>query len=164
MTFTVEDGTGVANANSLCSIADADAYFVDRGVSLWSGPASSKQQALVRATDYIQTRWGRKLRGSLALADQALCFPRSDIDEDDVVPSAVKKACAELALRALSASLEPDPVADASGRNVKRSKKRIEGAVEIETEYTDSLSVAAVYPVPQRLMAPYLLYAGGTIR
>lgn len=42
MAFLVEDGTGIASANSYASIADAQSYFADRGrLSVWNGTAVS---------------------------------------------------------------------------------------------------------------------------
>lgn len=36
MALEVEDGSGKANADSYISVADADAYFAARGITLWA--------------------------------------------------------------------------------------------------------------------------------
>ncbi len=50
MTFVVEDGTGLANANAYIAVAFADSYFADRGIQKWADvtDASLKQQAIVQ--------------------------------------------------------------------------------------------------------------------
>ena len=111
MAFTAEDGTGLADANALCDVTFADAYFEDRRVSAWSGTDAVKEAALIKATDYIESRWGRLARnggrflGTLQFpAVQALSFPRLGIDADDAVPVGVCKAVAEYALSSLESS------------------------------------------------------------
>ena len=63
MSFIVEDGSGVAVANSYATIAFFTAYFGDRSqdVSAWTD--EEKEHALVAATDYIDTRWGLRFLG-----------------------------------------------------------------------------------------------------
>lgn len=82
MAFVVEDGTGLANANSGASVAEADEYFTDRGITDWTGTNDVKQAALIRATDYIEMRWAGRWRYTMEFPDtpQALAFPRLDDD------------------------------------------------------------------------------------
>ena len=54
MAFVTEDGTGLAEANSYVSVAEADAYHADRGNAAWIGEDSAKQSALIKATDYLE--------------------------------------------------------------------------------------------------------------
>lgn len=115
MAFTPEDGTGLINANSYVTEAFANTYHADRQQSEWSSAnILTRQGALVRASDYIDKRFGKKFRGFRQTKDQALEWPRLDaFDDDDYVldniPSQLEKACAEYALRALSISqLAPD--------------------------------------------------------
>ena len=76
MAFVVEDGTGLENANSFCSVAFADSYFSDRGIAAWTGSNTVKEQALVRATDYISNRF--TFRRDPYSEEQALPFPWED--------------------------------------------------------------------------------------
>lgn len=163
MAFVAEDGTGLADANSLCSVAYADAYFADRGVAAWTGSNTVKEQKLVAATDYIETRWGQRFRGAVQFPDtpQALSFPRTGIQSDDAVPVPIQKACAEYALRALSGALAPDPTVDASGRPVAMKRSKV-GPIETEVAYAEGTRVNEFkpYPMADALVAPYLRAAG----
>ncbi len=165
MAFTVEDGTGVEDANSLCSVEFADAYFADRAITAWTGDAAAKQTALVRATDYIETRFGHKFRGCKAEDDQALSWPRVDVSADDTVPVGIRKAASEYALRALTATLLPDPEYDASGRVVVSKREKV-GPIEESAAYLNSSGIVLfkAYPAADALLRPWLNYATGLIR
>jgi len=63
MAFTVEDGTGVKSANSYASLAFFKAYFDDRKEDATSIDDPDIENLLVAATDYIDTRWGRRFKG-----------------------------------------------------------------------------------------------------
>lgn len=119
MAFTAEDGTGLSNSNAYIDVAYADAYHADRGRSDWSGASTGdKQTAIVRATDYIDRRFGKMFRGTRQSKSQALEWPRLDaldndeflLNEVDEVPRQLQKACAEYALIALRiGELSPRP-------------------------------------------------------
>lgn len=118
MAFVAEDGTGLSNANSYTSVAFADDYFTDRGNTVWSAATTGqKQAALVRATDWVEKRFGRRFRGYKRSKTQSLEWPRLDaFDNDDFllagaednIPRQLLKAVCEYAVRALSATLGPD--------------------------------------------------------
>lgn len=167
MAFTVEDGSRVADANALCAVAVADAYFAERGITTWTGADLVKQIALINATDHIERRWGSRLKGAKVDADQALCFPRTGITnvEDDEVPRDVQRACAEYALRALAAPLQPDPVPDPGGRVVIEKVTRV-GPLETKLRYQDrtALVLSKDYPVPDGLMRQFAQSLCGVVR
>lgn len=169
MTFIVEDGTGLDTANAYISAEYADAYHADRGNTAWTGSSTVKQQAIVRATDYVDTRFGNNFGGSKLVAEQALSFPRSglyDADGNEIegLPEKLKKAVAEYALRALSAALMPDPSTDDTGYAVK-SKKEVVGPIEESTDYFEgSRRLFKAYPAADKLLKTYLVSTGGVIR
>ena len=119
MAFLVETGTGTPDANAYISVADVDAHHLDRGTSDWTNfTTPEKQQAIVRATDYIDKRFGRRFVGVRTTKNQGLEWPRlSAFDQDgfllsdiDALPRQLLKACAEYALRAaVCGILAPDP-------------------------------------------------------
>lgn len=151
MTFVVEDGTGLANANSYISVPDADAYFADRGIAAWTGSNTVKEQALVRATDFIETVYGQRFRGSVVTESQALSFPRYITDEDEV-PTSLKRATCEYALRALSATLLPDPTVDATGLPLL-GKTTIVGPIETTVKYGGNVpALTKNYPAADMLL------------
>lgn len=163
MAFIVEDGTGKADANSYVSVGTADLYFTERGMTTWVGSVADKQSALVRATDYIDLRFGSKFAGCKATAEQALCFPR----KSNVMPIALVKATAEYAMRALGGkALLADPVTDETGNRVKSTSKKL-GPMEKKIEYMEGTSATAVkaYPAADLLIATLLRKTtGGTYR
>jgi len=119
MAFTVESGTGDTGSNSYMSVAATDAHHADRGTTNWNDfTTPEKEQALVRASDYIDKRFGRQFRGLRKLKDQGLEWPRMDAFDNDgflfngslALPPQLLKATAEYALRAaVCGILAPDP-------------------------------------------------------
>lgn len=108
MAFTVEDGTGLAAANSGCSVADADAYHALRGTPAaeWADLAQAvKEQKLQAATRYVDESGkqdGCHWLGSRATTTQRLAVPRSGLYTPDslaiasnVVPEFYRDAVAE---------------------------------------------------------------------
>ena len=133
MAFTVEDGTGVANANSYASVEFADAYFADRGNAVWAAIAdpADKQGYLVRATDYIENIYARRFIGDMVSTAQALSWPRVNADPytSNVIPLTLQKAAVEYALRAIDGPLMPDPKVDPTGFSVVTTAKKV-GPIE----------------------------------
>lgn len=122
MSLITEDGTGRADAEALASVADADAYHVSRGNSLWATQAAdAKEQALRRATDYMEQMYRLKWKGLRVSLTQALDWPRMNVQLEDIgfgsiaayvpttiVPKEVVQATCEMALRAAAGELAPD--------------------------------------------------------
>lgn len=126
MAFTLEDGTGIDDANAYVDETFVDTYHADRGNIAWTGAAAAKQIAIIQASDYIDERFGRRFLGTRTNKTQGLEWPRinaNDLDgfaltEVDAVPRQLQKACAEYALRALViTTLLPDPVLPFSTRD-----------------------------------------------
>jgi hypothetical protein len=161
MPFIVEDGTGVADANSYASVEAADAYFVDRGNATWAALTEpQKQQALIKATDYLDRKYESRWRGTRALESQVLGWPRQYASYfgnwrrpilPNIVPPPLIQACAELAVRAASAELLPD--IEAGANIVKREK-----VGPLEVEYAESSATAAlpVYNAVADILQPLL--------
>jgi len=119
MTFIVEDGTGLNDANSGASVEDADAYFSDRNVNSWTGDSTAKESALVRATDYAEDRFVGLWIGEEEFPGvQTLAFPRLVNDVSTGVPTAYRNGIIEYALRALSGELAPDLTKSTSGLTI----------------------------------------------
>lgn len=85
----VEDGTGRPDANSGCSVADADLYHEIRGTPAaeWADlDTVVKELALIRATrevDQLGRQDGKYWIGFIVTAGQALAFPRSGLVDFD---------------------------------------------------------------------------------
>lgn len=120
MAFTVEDGSGIPNANAYITVAYADTHHADRGNTAWTDfTTTERQSAIIRASEYIDKRFGRRFVGVKQLKEQGLEWPRLDaFDLDgflmsgvDEVPRQIQKAAAEYAIRAaICFILAPDPI------------------------------------------------------
>lgn len=165
MAFVVEDGTGLEDANSFCSVEFADSYFSDRGVTAWTGSASAKETALVRATDYISNRF--TFRRDPYSEEQALPFPWEDYDTglQATIPTNLLKATAEYALRALSAALAPDPDVDDTGVQVVEKTEKV-GPLEETTKYQvgGQQRPFRPYPAADMLLRGLVVSGGRVIR
>jgi len=64
MAFLVEDSSGVKGATAYATVQEFKDYYTDRAVSGALALTDPQiQAALIAATDYIDTRWGLKLKG-----------------------------------------------------------------------------------------------------
>ncbi len=69
MAFIIEDGTGIASANAYISVAEFKSYHADRGTDVTSLATADVQQAVVKATDFIEQRWGDRFLGNREFKD-----------------------------------------------------------------------------------------------
>lgn len=141
----VEDGTGLPNAESYVSVAEADDYHSKRGNELWATLTLDKKEQLLRiASDYITYIYGNIFIGKRAVSGQALAWPRISITDYTLyslgVPRQIREATAELALVANSTSLMPNTASPAAKKRVKVGP--------IEVEY-----VTSAYTGPRFLAA-----------
>ena len=63
MAIIIEDGTGVKGAQTYGAVAAFEAYMLARGTDISAVTTPVKENSLVNATDYIDTRWGLRLLG-----------------------------------------------------------------------------------------------------
>ncbi len=172
MAFVVETGTGSSTANSYLSVSDADAYFLDHINSAWTGTDTAKEDALVEATQYLDSVYGPRWKGARALSTQALDFPRSGmttrdgfvLDYDDI-PTKLEHACAELAVRSLvqlaaSSSLMPD--LDEPGM-IEEEENKV-GPLMTRTKYQGGKSQVRQYRAVDALLADLILVRGAVAR
>jgi hypothetical protein len=116
MAFTVETGAGLANANAYVTAAEFIAFFADRGDSVATELQANIEAAIIRATDYIDKRFGPVFKGEKEDEDNGLEWPRlnavyksGDVIPSDVIPNLLKKATYEYAKIALYMALLPVP-------------------------------------------------------
>lgn len=163
MALITEDGSGLAGAESLCSVAFADDHHAARGVTIWSPlSVTEKEQALRRGTDYLEQVYGVRLSGYRQTTGQALAWPRYEVPRKggfkgefwpiSTVPAPISRACAEMALRAARADLAPD---------IGRLKKSVTVG-PIKTEYVDGDGVTRYRQVDQ-IMAQFMPGSGSSI-
>jgi hypothetical protein len=169
MTFTVEDGTGVAGANAYITETFFGDYHAERANDVSAVTVGTvRQAAIIKATDYVELRWGRAYRGGpRTLETQGLGWPREEAYDDDGfilegVPSKLAQAVAEYALRAATAELAPDPVLDPA----LVGRRRKVGPIETEDTYRagGATTTLKAYPKADRLMAALTRHGGGVVR
>ncbi len=109
MAFTVEDGSGMSNANAYATVGEVDAYISDyaRDENTWVTATNTAKQGYIKeATQSLDLLWGDRFIGVKNDVNQSLLFPRyGAYDRDgyavasDAVPSLIKQATAELAYK-----------------------------------------------------------------
>lgn len=173
MAFLVEDGTGeVAGANSYVSVAEFKAYWDDRGFVYTSFTDPQIEQALVKATDYIELRFRNYFRGHRLVTDppQPLSFPRACLVVRcllvEGIPDQLKKATHEYGKRALElGDLAPDPAGYDNTGAVLTVRERKIGPIEEKATYESGSSASLrPYPAADSLLEEFVAGAGGVIR
>ena len=141
--LVIEDGTGLANADSYIDVIFADAYFLKRGITQWAG-LTNKESLIIRAMDYIENNY--TYQGTKLVSTQSLQFPRL-ICGETVYPIALKNAVCELALK----SNEEDLLADTDKTTIR------EKVGTLEVEYDPNQDNIKSYNYVNKLLAPYLV-------
>lgn len=161
MTIVVENGTGLANAESYLSVADANAYHVRMKNAAWNGEVLALEAALLKATQYIDANYD--FGGCVLTRGQALKFPRDSYTMSDwglVSPYwpvlRLQQACAELALRAHTGTLYTDQPDAAVTR---------ETVGPITVEYASSANGGQVrFSIVDDLLSPYTRSSRNSVR
>lgn len=120
MALIVEDGTLVADANAYITVAFFNSWHSARGVDVSNFETSAIEAAIVKATDYVDKRFGTRFVGEKLDDDQSLMWPRlsawtnqGDFIQSDKVPTELKRAVVEYARVALALTdLLPIPAPD----------------------------------------------------
>lgn len=171
MALIVEDGTGLPNAESYISVADATAYHLKRGNAAWATVIddTTREQLLRKATDYMEQAYRERWKQFRVYSTQALSWPRAWVQMPDapygygsfaafipnnVVPTEVKSACAELGLLAVSGDL--NPLLD---RRTTKEKVDV-----IEVEYDANSPQYRSYRAVDMLLEPYFDADGNSAR
>jgi hypothetical protein len=156
--FTPEDGTGLEDANAYADLAYVDDYHRLRANTAWSQTGSTegaRRAAIIKATDFIEHTYGRRFIGQPATDEQALHWPASGAYVDGVelegVPEAIKRACAEYALRALTQELAPDNRGGSVG-----SESQTGGGISYQINYAAPGGLPR-YPAADRWLDGFLL-------
>jgi len=149
----------VAGANSYIAVQQFKDHFTDRGKDITAITDPQIQAAAIKASDYIDKRFGRRFLGFRLKKTQGLEWPRLDAwDRDgwilDGLPAQLVKACAEYALRAHTLGiLAPDPALPFTTRDATGgatavtagqviSKKEKVGPIEEEVKFAETQSAS----------------------
>lgn len=161
MSIVVEDGTGLVNAVSYCSVVEFKAYWNLVGYDISTYTDTQIEYALTRSTRYLESRFRNKFYGYRQTDSQALSWPRvgvliNCIPVDSTVPTELKNATNEYARRALpaTADLQPDPAdTDITGQVMTKVRKKI-GPIETDIQYqSGGGQVIRAYPSADQWLA-----------
>lgn len=157
MALVVEDGTGLSAAETPVSVADADAYFLRRGVTAWAPLAGpDKETKLIQGTEFVSSEFGQRFSGIRLKATQALPFPRVGIVDEEtnliIDPSPLPVNYVRAVLEATRAFIENDPYdpsgSDSGGGVVIEERKKV-GPLETTKKYSTSVtSTAGQFALP----------------
>lgn len=162
MALIVEDGTGLANAQSYASVAELRAHTPYGQYAIPVGATDEQlEAALIRGTAGLDATTYLRLPGWRSTDAQALAWPRSGAwDRDGYplagVPNPIRLACMEAALVELSSAGSLLATQERGGQ-VKREK-----VGPIEVEYQGYAPAATTYPTVTMILARIL--KGGQVR
>lgn len=153
----VETGAGILNANAYDTLENVSLYHVNHGNTDWDpalSPTDEQEAAIIRASAYLDRKYGSRYPGTKVLGRaQSLAWPRKDATdvngetiEDDEVPTEIKKAVAEAALREFlePGSLSPDYVNTAQVTSETLGPLSVSYAVSQTTSVKDTQPVVTV--------------------
>lgn len=157
MSLIPEDGTGLETANSLVSLAYANAYWTARPstAGAWATATDAqKEEALLAGTVKVCSY---SFLGSPLTGSQALSLPRywPEIDGRTWggMPAPILAACCEFAAKHLSAPLNA---------SLKRGGEvASEGVGPLQRSYFPGAPGGTSYPWERELLAPFLATGGG---
>lgn len=163
MALIVEDGTGLANAESYISVVDADAYIAAyKGAdSTWDAATEATKEIAARvATQYLDGLYD--WIGEKETSTQALDWPRVNAEDETGtliagVPLAVEQATAEVMFLNVGGTSLTNNTTKAS--DTKREKVDV-----IEVEYFERASSQPSFPVVSRLLADVTYQSGSVVR
>ena len=161
MALIVENGTGLATAESYSSVAEYKTYADNFGVSYAAFTDTQLEQFLRQATRYMGQMYRMRWKGYRVTSTQSLDWPRAGVSTvesssyiygryvvaTDIVPADIKNANNILAQKA---SAGVDLFADGTQR-VKREK-----IGPIESEYEQGSLQRIQYDSVLALISPYL--------
>ena len=159
MALVVEDGTGVANANSFVTEDEIIGYAAARGVTI--DPAQVEVNA-TKAMDYFLTLC---LLGEIAYPGvQFTVYPRRGLVEGDTDPDAVLTIPAMVKLAQMQLALDAaNGIALVPSRNAEPALKRRKTG-PLEREYFEPTSYLPDLPLVDAMLAPLKCGQGGRIR
>jgi len=172
MALTVEDGTGLAAADSYQTVADIDTYNTNHGnASKWRDLTLQQKEEKARlAAQGLDLEFHNQWLGRKRVDGQGLDFPRVEIEDpidgfiisETSVPKPILDAHAELAIEiALGKTIHS---AQSDSAAIKRQRKKLD-TLEIETEYSGSKAGTAVadFPRIERLVSRLTTGDTGTV-
>ena len=162
MALIVEDGTGIAGADSYADRAFIDTYWLNRpqsdNAATWAAADDATKDGAAReATGFIDATYGPHYRGTRTSYDQGLLWPRDGATDDDgsdlpALPAELQRGVAELAARALVGTLAED---SPRGGQIKSKSEQV-GPIKESIEYVSGAPAATTYGILDGMLDPIL--------
>lgn len=164
MALTVEDGTGLAAANSYVSVSDADTYALTVSNATWSALSNAaKETFLITAFQVLNDAVRFPYVGTRKTSTQAGLWPRLNAVElngpdigPTIIPTQLKQASINLALLQASGDTSSVSFSVSGASNIKRKKVDV-----LEREYFSPMELGAASPLS---MYPYNAAVDGILR
>ena len=158
MALIVEDGTGVAGAESYVSVAEFQTWATNRGYLLPSG-VPDVESLLRKATDFIERK---RFIGTIEFTDQPLSFPRLVTNWEGIavstgIPAKLKTAQMLLAMESMNGALT------AAARANKYIATKID-AIYLKYADTSKGSGDLYFPAIDDLLQDWLSSGGASIK
>lgn len=161
MALTIEDGTGLAAADSFATVAEARTFATNRGLTLPEDDADV-EVLLRKAADFLIGIEDR-FQGQRSTSTQRLPFPRYDVLtpggyalNSNAIPDCLKDGQIQLAVDGNTTALRPN----GTGREVVREKV---GALEKQYNPTGGNSVDPVFNAAMDLLKPIFKQASARV-
>lgn len=152
MALVVEDGTGLATANSYASEQEFRDYCTLRGYDISAETQETIEARLIKSTEFIDLEYS--FIGEITNPLQALKFPRTIDDIEVGLPLAVKKATNSLGFDIPATGTIYD-----QDLSIIESKKSKVGPIETDVKYATGKTVTTItaqYPLIAKYLDPYL--------
>lgn len=169
MALVLEDGTGLTNSNSYASVTAFKTYHTDRGNDYTGKTDPQIEYALIKATDYVDSRFGLIYKGQRKTDTQALAWPRDYAytqlgNPITGLPINLVKGVIEYALAYLSGELFISPTVDATGMPIIGVTKKV-GPIETSTQFQPGTLPAQWKKLPKAdLLLRTVTISGGVVR
>jgi len=180
MAIVVEDGTGLATADSYLSVAGMTTYVAAfmRGNVAWSGATTANQEEWLReGTQALDLLFAARWRGVRSNELQALAFPRRGIKDNDgftvdadTLPTKIANACAEMTWRAMNVGGEDTTTGDSTkliaddSDAVIASESVAVGGIKSSTSYMGGKSGRTEYRKVAYMLAAFITIGGSISR
>jgi len=135
---------GGASADTYGTLAEANTYWAARQTAAWGSSDTIKEQALIKAAQFLDNVYRGKWKGQKVSSTQARAWPRSWVEDSEgysvdgnAIPQQVKNAQFEAA-KIIAGGTELETT-------IKRATKR-EQVGSLMVEYMDGAALKEQYP------------------
>lgn len=170
MALVVETGSGLSNAESYCSVADATAFNDgQQAIASWGAASTTAQEnALRQATLYIDGLYGQRFPGQRYSESQALRWPRSNAFDDEgvaigvnTIPTKLRDATAEIAIQIVAGT--PPFVTEKTPGDLTAKTVKL-GDLMIAKEFSGAQKAQPDFPKARALLASLIGPKGERVR